>query len=181
MVEGGRIAEEQLSLLAGAQGLERKDAADIDAGLLNGRLVDGHLVGAIGGGHPSPKHAVGRDACAQRVVLRHVEGYLPIGTRDRGDVDDKPAARLDLRQLADAFDGGVVVAVVTGWAGAGGVHHHAVVVRAGLLPEPVEAAGRAPCAGEGGDGDGEAEAGDQRQCHQREVPPSPVGTHPHAD
>ena len=92
-----------------------------------------------------------------------------------------PPTRLDLRQLADALDGGVVVAVVTGWAGAGGVHHHAVVVRVGLLPEPVEAAGRAPCAGEGGDGDCEAEAGDDRERDQRDVPSSPVGTHPHAD
>ena len=128
-----------------------------------------------------PEHAVGRDSSAQRVVLRHVEGHLRVGTRDRGDVDDQSAARLDLRQLADPFDGGVVVAVVTRRAGAGGVHHHAVVVGAGLLPEPVEAAGRAPCAGEGGDGDREAEAGDDREYDQREVPPSPVGTHPHAD
>ena len=181
MVEGARVVGEQPLLLVGAQGLERQHAADVDADLL-----DGHFVDATS----SARSRAGiRPRSTRSAAMRvpsvsssgTLSGNLRVGTRDRGDVDHQSRRRLDLEAAGGS---------VRWWrrrscrhrrAGAGGVDHHAVVVGAGLLPEPVEAAGGAPCAGEGGDGDREAEAGDDGECCQRDEPPSPIGTHPHAD
>ena len=144
-------------------------------------LVDDHFVGLIGSRHASAQHAVGGDTRAEHVVYRGADRDVPNRRQASPQIQDQFADGLDLWQVSDPVDGRLVVAVVTRGAGARCVDDDAVVVRVGRLTQPVEAARGTTRAGECGDGDGEADAGDQRQRHQREVPPAPVGTHPHAD